>query len=49
MRGYSVYITEEMINHTLNGLDASMERFKLLLDKTWHPEKAAAIKLKYKK
>jgi hypothetical protein len=35
IRGSSVNITEEMINDTLNGLDASMERAKLLLDKTW--------------
>lgn len=47
IRGYSVYITEEMISDTLDGLDASMERFRLLLDRTWDAEKAAAIKLKY--
>ena len=49
MRGYSTQITEDMINQTLNGLDASMERVKLLLDKTWNPENVVAIKLKYKK
>ncbi len=49
IRGYSVNITEEMINDTLNGLDASIERFNLLFDKTWNTKKAVAIELKYRK
>jgi hypothetical protein len=36
-QGNSIYITKDLAEHTINGLDAGIERIEILLNKDWPP------------
>ncbi len=38
VRGYYIYITKEVIDEVLNGLNASIDRMRLLLASSWNPK-----------